>query len=142
MLSTIFGSARDGARVIAQSNQARSLWAELSQQKAVASTREYIQQIEQRLYQSTNLTKDTPDESDPQQPRQSVQPAPQQATSANSGAISGAKSQLQFPDFSPPAATGENYRDRESGRDVGDFTADLGRDLKGVNALSTYVPTT
>ncbi|MBV9387055.1 MAG: relaxase domain-containing protein, partial [Chroococcidiopsidaceae cyanobacterium CP_BM_ER_R8_30] len=49
------GDIRDGARVIAQSDQARAFKTELLPQEANARTLGYIQQIEQQLYQS--LTK-------------------------------------------------------------------------------------
>jgi len=53
------GDIQHGARVIAQSDQARSLRTGMPQQEAEAETRAYIQHIEQQIYQPTNPTKET-----------------------------------------------------------------------------------
>jgi len=56
------GDRRDGARVIAQSDQACSLRAGLPQQEAQEKTLEYIQRIEQQVYHSTIQPKEQTDE--------------------------------------------------------------------------------
>jgi len=57
------GDIRDGDRVTAQSDHARSLRAGLPQQESEAKTLGYIQHTEQQIYQPTNPTKETTVES-------------------------------------------------------------------------------
>jgi len=53
------GDIRDGARITAQSDHARSLRAGLPQQESEAQTLGYIQHTEQQIYQPTNPTETT-----------------------------------------------------------------------------------
>jgi len=68
-LAVLKGDIRDGARVIAQSDQARSFKAELLPQDVHAATLGYVQHIEQQIYQplTAKVTENRQDEPTEQQ---------------------------------------------------------------------------
>lgn len=115
-LAVFKGDLQDGARAISQGDQARSLKVGLPGEQAQARVSNYVQHIEQQIYQPQ--PKEPTHERDSQQPGQPLQPASGQPTPTHPGAARAAEPDVQLSDFGPSAATGAHQQHGEPDQGV------------------------